>query len=77
MNLLGISDHSTSGTAVLSDGRVVTAVNEGWRARKKMVAGFACRPVFVFPGHCQRLDVVYHPRRTRCMTDYEESAIQG
>jgi carbamoyltransferase len=40
MNILGISDHFTSGAAVIIDGRVVTAVNEERLARKKMVMGF-------------------------------------
>jgi carbamoyltransferase len=40
MKILGISDHFTSGAAVIVDGRVVTAVNEERLARKKMVMGF-------------------------------------
>ena len=40
MKILGISDHFTSGAAVIIDGRVVTAVNEERLARKKMVMGF-------------------------------------
>ena len=40
MKILGISDHFTSGAAVIIDGRVVAAVNEERLARKKMVMGF-------------------------------------
>jgi carbamoyltransferase len=40
MQILGISDHFTSGAAVIVDGRVVAAVNEERLARKKMVMGF-------------------------------------
>jgi carbamoyltransferase len=40
MIILGLSDHFTSGAAVLVDGRVVAAVNEERLARKKMVMGF-------------------------------------
>lgn len=40
MRILGISDHITSGAAVIVDGRVLAAVNEERLARKKMVMGF-------------------------------------
>jgi carbamoyltransferase len=40
MKILGISDHFTSGAAVIIDGRVAAAVNEERLARKKMVMGF-------------------------------------
>jgi carbamoyltransferase len=40
MKVLGISDHFTSGAAVIIDGQVVAAVNEERLARKKMVMGF-------------------------------------
>ena len=40
MRILGISDHFTSGAAVIIDGRVVAAVNEERLARMKMVMGF-------------------------------------
>lgn len=40
MRILGISDHFTSGAAVIIDGRVVSAVNEERLARMKMVMGF-------------------------------------
>jgi carbamoyltransferase len=40
MRILGISDHFTSGAAVVIDGQVVAAVNEERLARKKMVMGF-------------------------------------
>jgi carbamoyltransferase len=40
MRILGISDHFTSGAAVIEDGRVIAAVAEERVARKKMVMGF-------------------------------------
>jgi carbamoyltransferase len=40
MRILGISDHLTSGAALIEDGRVLAAVNEERLARKKMVMGF-------------------------------------
>jgi carbamoyltransferase len=40
MKILGLSDHITSGAAVVVDGRVVAAVNEERLARQKMVMGF-------------------------------------
>jgi carbamoyltransferase len=40
MRILGISDHFTSGAAVIIDGHVVAAVNEERLARMKMVMGF-------------------------------------
>src|SRR5579885_3486118 len=40
MRILGISDHLTSGAALIEDGRVRVAINEERLARKKMVMGF-------------------------------------
>ncbi len=40
MRILGVSDHFTSGAAVIEDGRIVAAVNEERLARMKMVMGF-------------------------------------
>lgn len=40
MRILGISDHFTSGAAIVVDGRVVAAVAEERLARMKMVMGF-------------------------------------
>jgi carbamoyltransferase len=40
MRILGISDHFTSGAAVIEDGRILAAVAEERLARKKMVMGF-------------------------------------
>jgi carbamoyltransferase len=40
MRILGISDHVTSGAAVLENGKLTAAINEERLARKKMVMGF-------------------------------------
>jgi carbamoyltransferase len=40
VRVLGISDHLTSGAAIIEDGRVVAAINEERLARRKMVMGF-------------------------------------
>jgi predicted NodU family carbamoyl transferase len=40
MIILGITDHSTSGAALVVDGRVTAAVNEERLVRSKMVIGF-------------------------------------
>ncbi len=45
MRILGISDHITSGAALIEDGRIVAAVNEERLARKKMVMGFPRRAI--------------------------------
>ena len=45
MRILGISDHFTSGAALIEDGRIVAAVNEERLARKKMVMGFPWKSI--------------------------------
>jgi carbamoyltransferase len=40
MRILGISDHFTSGAAIIEDGKILAAVNEERLARMKMVMGF-------------------------------------
>jgi carbamoyltransferase len=45
MRILGISDHFTSGAALVEDGRIVAAVNEERLARKKMVMGFPWKSI--------------------------------
>ena len=40
MIILGITDHSTSGAALVVDGRATAAVNEERLVRSKMIMGF-------------------------------------
>jgi carbamoyltransferase len=45
MKILGITDHLTSGAALVEDGVVTVAINEERLARKKMVMGFPRRSI--------------------------------
>ena len=45
MIILGITDHFTSGAALVVDGRITAAVNEERLVRSKMVIGFPWRSI--------------------------------